>query len=344
MRVAHLSFCVAVTALLGEIPANAVECDALGHVKFVCGQAGPEDLVAVPRSPWVLAGGFAVGNGSIRLVNTRDHTTTILFPTATPRVRPDTRTYASCPGPLEAAAKDISVHGLHLRPGKGSVHTLFAVHHGSRESIEMFELRADVQTPTLTWIGCVVAPDPIGLNAVVGLPDGGFITTNFRPRGDPNNREKMLAGEKNGELWEWHPSTGWKSLPGTEASGANGLELSEDGKTMYVGGWGDRTFLRISRGATPVSRDVVPLRFRIDNLRWAPDGSLLGAGQGGAAPNGTSVIVKINPKTLKVDELFTYPDNSTFGFGTVAIQVDQEIWVGAPRGDRIARFPVARVQ
>ena len=38
-------------------------------------------------------------------------------------------------------------------------------------------------TPVLTWIGCAVAPDPIGLNSVRGLPDGGFIASNFLPRG-----------------------------------------------------------------------------------------------------------------------------------------------------------------
>ena len=37
--------------------------------------------------------------------------------------------------------------------------------------------------PVLTWNGCAVAPDPVGLNSVVGLPDGGFIASNFLPRG-----------------------------------------------------------------------------------------------------------------------------------------------------------------
>jgi hypothetical protein len=36
----------------------------------------------------------------------------------------------------------------------------------------------------------------------------------------------MAAGEKNGELWEWHPRIGWTIVPGSEASGANGIEIS----------------------------------------------------------------------------------------------------------------------
>ena len=59
----------------------------------------------------------------------------------------------------------------------------------------MFEVDARPQTPVLTWIGCAVAPDPIGLNSVRGLPDGGFIATNFLARGvDAAARQKMLVG------------------------------------------------------------------------------------------------------------------------------------------------------
>ena len=64
--------------------------------------------------------------------------------------------------------------------------------------------------------------------------------------------QKMLAGEKNGELWEWHTTSGWKKVADSEAAGANGLEMSEDGKTLYVAAWGSQSFFRLSRGsATP---------------------------------------------------------------------------------------------
>ena len=111
-------------------------------------------------------------------------------------------------------------HGLALRAGRNSTHTLYAVHHGSRESIEVFEVDARARTPTLTWIGCAIVPDPIGLNSVVPLPEGGFIATDFVARGDPAAFNRMLGGEIAGGLWEWHTSTGWKMVPGSEAAGA----------------------------------------------------------------------------------------------------------------------------
>src|SRR6266404_1523243 len=337
------SFGVFVTfALLpGTVGPRAAGCDPIGNVRFVCDQVGPEDLVPVPGSEWVLSSGMAA-NGAIRVINLRDRTTTALFPTATPKERLDRKTYDSCPGPIDPAEKEkFRAHGLYLRAGRSSVHTLYVVHHGNRESIEVFELDARPKAPTLTWIGCAVAPDPVGLNSVVGLSDGGFITTNFSPRGtDAAARERMMAGEINGEAWEWHPGTGWKIVPGSESAGANGLEISKDGKWLYIGGWGSQSFIRLSRGQTPVKRDAVAVGFRVDNLRWAPNGALLAAGQGGTAPSQTSNVVEVDPATLKFKELVRYPYTDPFTVSTVAIQVGRELWVGSARGDRIAIFPL----
>ncbi len=331
--------------LQGTAGPRAAGCGALGNVQFVCGVVGPEDLVVVPGLEWVIASGDAAG-GAITLINVRDKTTTALFPAATPRQRLDGKTYDSCPGPIDPEEKErFRAHGLSLRPGKNSSHTLYVVHHGTRESIEVFELDGRAKPPTLTWIGCAVAPDPVGLNSVVGLPEGGFAATNFQPRGAARGRANMQAGEKNGELWEWHTGTGWKIVPGSEASGANGIEISKDGKWFYMGGWGNQSFIRFSRGQTPVKRDDVPVGFRLDNLRWAPDGSLFAAGQepsAGAPTMATSRVIKINPSTLKVQELIRYPFNDVFNFSTVAVQVGKEIWVGSVRGDRVARFPAAQ--
>jgi hypothetical protein len=326
--------------LAGQSGQGAAGCAPVGNVRFVCGQQAPEDLVALPGSQWIVASSFA-GTGGINLINVRDHTTSLAFPTATSKERLDAKTYNTCPGPPDAADKaKFATHGLALRAGRNSIHTLYAVHHGARESIEVFEVDARGKTPALTWVGCAVVADPIGLNSVVALPEGGFIATDFLARGiDAVARGRMLAGENNGALWEWHTATGWKMIPGSEASGANGLEISKDGKWLYVAAWGSQSFFRVSRGQTPVKRDAIPLGFRVDNIRWAPDGSIFAAGQGGVAPMQTSNIVKINPNTLKVQEIIRHPNSPEFGAGTVAVQIGKDLWVGSFRGDRIAIFP-----
>ena len=317
-------------------------CTPAGNVQFVCGQEAPEDLVVLPGGNWVVASVFA-GNGGIRLINTSDRTTIIGYPAPNAPDKLDAKTYDSCPGPPDAAQKaKFRTHGLAIRAGGNSIHTLFAVHHGARESVEVFQVDARGQTPSLTWIGCAVAPDPVGLNEVVALPGGGFAATNFMARNiDAATRTKTMAGEKNGEIWEWHTGKGWTIVPGSEASAANGLEISKDGKWLYVAAWGSQSFYRVSLGEAPPKRQDIPLGFRVDNVRWAADGNLLAAGQGGAAPaSQTTNVVKINPNTLQVQEIIRHPNGDTFGSGTVAVEVGKEIWVGSFRGDRIARFPV----
>ncbi|HLH30370.1 MAG TPA: hypothetical protein VKY31_04155, partial [Terriglobia bacterium] len=254
---------------LGLAAQTNASCAPDGNIKFVCGQEGPEDLIHLPGTDWMLVSSMA-GSGGIRLINVTDKTSSVLYPSATAKDEFDKKTYDTCPGAPEPDDKaKFNTHGLALRVGRNSMHTLYAVHHGKRESIEVFQVDARQKTPTLTWIGCAVIPDPIGLNSVVPLPGDGFIATNYLERGANANasRTKMMAGENNGELWEWHTGKGWMKVPGSEAAGANGIEVSKDGKWLYIASWGGQAFLRISRGQTPVKRDSVPLGFRVDNIR-----------------------------------------------------------------------------
>jgi hypothetical protein len=330
---------VATRSLIAQAPPAAsapATCDAIGGVQFICGQNGPEDLVVVPGSQWVVASSYG-GSGGIMLIRVKDRMSSVAYPGAAPKERLDAKTYNTCPGAPDAAFKaKFLTHGLYLQEGRNSVHTLYVVVHGGREAVEVFELDARPATPTLTWIGCAVAPDPIGLNSVRALPAGGFIATNFLPRNQ--QMAALQKGAVNGELWEWHTASGWQKVPGSEASGANGIEMSEDGKTLYVAAWGSQSFFRVSRGGAKPERQEVPLGFRVDNIRWSRDGSILAAGQGGAAPNFTTQIVKVDPKTLKVTEVVNNPAVGPFSAGTVAVEIGSDYWVGSFRGDRIAVF------
>lgn len=341
MKTRILSSVVVVAALLipqrahaqGQGPA-ATPCASVKDVQLVCGQQGPEDLVALPGDRWIVASAMA-GSGGINVVRVSDRMSVRVYPSDTAKQRFDAKTYAGCPGPPDTSK--FTTHGLWLQAGRGKVSKLFVVGHGGREAIEVFEIDSRGAAPALTWIGCAVAPDPVGLNSVRGLPDGGFIASNFLARNvTPENRQKMLAGEKNGELWEWHTKSGWQKVPGSEASGANGLEMSDDGKWLYVSLWGSQSFMRLSRGRTPVQRNEVPLGFRIDNIRRAADGSLLGTGQGQQATD----VVRIDPKTLKVTKLVHRADDASFRSGTVAVKIGDRLWVGSFQGDRIALLPI----
>ena len=323
-------------AQLPQLPPPPPCVPSAGELQFVCGQDGPEDLVVVPGGQWVVAGAFG-GSGGINLIRVSNRTTVKAYPAASAKDVLDAKTYKGCPGPPEKTK--FTTHGLSLREGRNGVHTLYVVAHGARESVEVFTLDTRPQTPTLTWIGCAVAPDPIGLNSVRWLEDGGFIATNFNPRGPGAGFEGLQKGEKNGELWEWHTASGWQKVPGSESSGANGLEMSPDGRTLYVAGWGSQSFFRLSRGDKQPKRDEIQLGFRVDNIRWAADGSLLATGQAGEFPQGETVVVRIDPRTMKTGEVLRKASVPGFSGGTVAVEVGTTLWIGSFVGDRIAIYP-----
>ncbi len=284
---------------------------------------------------WVVASAYATqGIGGVMLIRVRDRMPLRVYPGAGAKDAPDKKTYPDCPGP---PSKDrFATHGIYVEPGDGPRHKLFVVGHGQREAIEVFSIDTSTATPTATWLGCAIAPDPIGLNSVRGLPDGGFITTNFLPRGGtPEATQRMLGGERNGELWEWHTKSGWQKVPGSQAAGANGVELSADGRTLYVAAWGSQSFFRVTRGITPPRRDEIPLGFRVDNIHYARDGSLWAVGQADRSWK----AVKIDPRTLAVRELVNEQDTPEFGAGTAVVEVGNDLWVGSFRGNRIAIVP-----
>jgi hypothetical protein len=310
----------------------APPCDP-SDAAWVCNQRTPEDVVALPGGEWVLASAFQAPGG-ITLIKASDRTSQALFPGPAVKVQLDKKTYPDCPGP---PADGFTTHGLYVGAGRGRAVQVMAVVHGPRESIDVLEADLRGGTPSFTFVGCVVAPEPIGLNSVRGLADGGFITTNWLARGAPRDAlQKMMGGERNGELWEWHTASGWQKVPGSEAAGANGVELSDDGKTLYIAAWGSQSFIRLSRGAATPTREEVPLGFRVDNIHFAKDGSLLAAGQITNDDDRRSRVVKVDPKTLKVTDLLNVPDDAAFAGNTTAIEVGANLWRGSYRGDRIS--------
>ena len=315
-------------AVLGEHP-----CDPIGDVQFICDMVSPEDIAVLPGQEWAITSGAREG-GRIYLLNVSEKTSTLLLPTPASEERLDAETWPECPGPLDDADPDSSQHhGLYLDPGADGVHTLLVVHHGSRESIEAFDVDARNTPPSIAWVGCAVAPEGARLNSVVALPGGGFATTN--------------AGIG---VWEWHAGSGWEVIPGSEDTAANGIEVSEDGQVLYIAGWAEEKLTRLSRGRTPMDKEVIQLGFRPDNLRMAMDRSVIYAA-GHTDRNGDSItdprepttettnVATINPDTLEFERIFVHPAMPGFVASTTAVRIGDELWLGSFRGDRLAYAP-----
>jgi hypothetical protein len=231
------------------------------------------------------------------------------------------------------------------------------VHHGERESVEVFKLKAGAVGPTLTWMGCVVYPAGVMGNGVAALPGDALAASNFMSTNDPKAADKLMAGQPEGGMLIWRPKTGWEDVPkAAMISADNGVAASPDGKQLFVAGTGDETVVRLSFAETPggTAGDpaVIKTGFHTDNLRWGVDGFLYAAGARDAvanlfacAPNTQQrctspfSVVRIDPATLQTREVVRHAGGPTFGAASTALRIGDEYWFGTPHGDRIAIAP-----
>lgn len=218
------------------------------------------------------------------------------------------------------------------------------VGHGDREAIEVFEVDARGSLPSVAWTGCVVLPDDVLANSVAILPDWGFVTTKFLDRTLPQAESMAQArqGKLNGGVFEWHPGGRVAAIPGTELSAPNGIEVSADGRTLYVAVFGTHEFVRFRRDGGGLKKDTVPVAISPDNVRWTPQGKLLTAGSnfaGATAPRTSAwTVLEVDPDTLATRPAAQGASSKGMQALSVGLAVEGEIWVGTFAGDRIGHL------
>lgn len=331
---------------LGCYATAGEECPPVGGLNFLCGPAAVEDLVRVPGTHWIIGSGMVERSnpGRLHLIDADKKTWEIFYPGASPQNELDAKSYSSCPGAPDATT--FGAHGIAIHDDGDRTATLLAVNHG-REAVEVFRLDAGGAKPTIRWIGCAPMDKSVYLNSVAFLPGGGFVATKFYDPSSPEGFGAILAHKPTGGVLEWHRGSGAKPIAGTDLSGANGIEVSRDGKSLYVAAWGTQELVRFSHIDGAVQKTVVKVNFWPDNLRWAPDGKILVTGQN-TAPGKTSgfagfkgwTVANLDPETMKVTEILKDSGESPLQNASVAIDVDGTLWIGPFSGNRIGYKPL----
>jgi sugar lactone lactonase YvrE len=222
------------------------------------------------------------------------------------------------------------------------VHTLYAVNHAGRESIEVFRLDARSASPTAIWTGCILMPKGAAANAVAALPRGRIAVTKFQSARSPDAILDVLKGAISGSVYIWTPGAGFKELPGAQLSGNNGLVASPDGRWLFVNAYGGKAVYRFPlAGGAPrkVAVDIRP-----DNIRWGVGGKLLVTGQFITPetlnqPHGWAVL-RLDPQSMAISVVMKEPPRPQFDDATTAIPAGGQLWIGTFRGDRIAYTPL----
>lgn len=325
-------------------PVSDPACAAEQGLTYICGPEAAEDLLALGDTGLILASGMsnATTPGHLYLVNPADGSWEDLIHGRNYSQFHDTALFPACPGPVNTAS--FSVHGLSIRETAPLTWTLYTTSHGEREAIEVYDLWLGGAVPTLTWKGCVILPENTFSNSVAQLADGGFVTTKMM---DPSQGFGSIAsGGITGNVFEWHPGGEVFAVEGTELSGANGIDLSDDERYMYVAAFGSREVIRFDRSTTPVGKVAVSVDITPDNIRWGANGKLLTAGGNYVSPEvctgqdcatGWSVV-EVDAETLAVTRVGGADQTAAIQGVSTALQLGSEIWVGTFNGDRIAKF------
>jgi hypothetical protein len=249
--------------------------------------------------------------------------------------------FPNCPGPVNVMA--FSVHGLSIAETAPGMFSVYTTSHGEREAIEVYDLNTTGAEPALTWRGCVVLPENTFANSVARLADGGFVTTKMM---DPTQGfASIQPGAITGNVFEWHPGGEVLAVEGTELSGANGIDVSADGMTIYVAAFGDRQIVKFDRSTMPATKTTVAVDIVPDNIRWGTAGKLLTAGgnvpaegcQGPDCATGWSVL-EVDANTLEVTRIGGADQTAALQGVSSALQLGSDIWVGTFNDDRVGYF------
>ncbi|MGX2950725.1 SMP-30/gluconolactonase/LRE family protein [Ursidibacter sp. B-7004-1] len=317
----------------------------VSQLSYIKGIQNPEDLVQLPNTKWIIASGMAPQSG-LHLIDSQSKTTQRLM---APKAHKPSALYPdSQPQPH---ADEMQIHGISIREvGKGKYH-LYAVNHNgfdqniTRETIEIFEVNTSSTTPTLTWLGNVSLPKGLAGNGVVAGADGSIYTTVMTH--PEHSLGDMFTGKTTGAVYRWTPATRqFEKLQGSEFNGNNGIELSQDGKFIYVAHMQGMSKLTNANPVKIVAQ--THLNYGVaDNLHWQGDTLITAGSMALSCQNGLSFdclkdfhISQINPDNLAVSPIFKGKYTADFSGVSTVLAVGDTYYLGSFYKDKLAYFKV----
>lgn len=342
-----LAISTAVYAAQPQVPA----CVAQSGYIPICGMAPPEDLELSPDAGFLFLSttpGLAASHQSrLRVMELASHKVTDM-------VIERQATLGWGEPSCEEPQGTIGAHGIHLSKRADGSSQLLVVNHNGREAVEFLEPIIDGNSWKAIWRGCVKSQDGTMLNDVAATSDGGFVVTamfSFSAMKDDPRLEKLLDGRATGHLLAWHANEGLRRLPNSQAPAPNGIQVSQDGQSVWFAAWPVSGVWQYDFKQQQVVSKIV-LDFLPDNLTWTAGGQLLTAGLPDAqtfrrcflshnefCPS-AAVVALIDPLKGSTHELLRAKEGALYGAST-ALQVGRDVFVGAFAGDRLLLLPDA---
>ncbi|MEM6583393.1 MAG: hypothetical protein AAF699_19105 [Pseudomonadota bacterium] len=336
-----------------EVPEGTLitECDDVGELHPICGLQSPEDIVVVPGDEFLLLsemGGMEGGPGRIALFDIEDETWQTVFPLKAGNVA---TMPAGDPQCTDAPDVEFSPHGIHLVQLEDGRWRFLVVNHGGREAIELFDLTLPAEgSPELVWQGCVFPADNTFVNDVVGLSNGDIVYTRMYRPDDLASVWRGMLGYQTGDVWRWSSETGPRLLAGTEGSLTNGIQISADERYVFINQYVDQ---KVQKYNLEEEIEVASAAIaNADNSAWGPSGELwvathdmdvatfMACTEDRTVTCGMAFsIVALDPDTMEHRVIFSH-QGPPMGAATVAVPLDDKVYLGSFLGDRLLVAPI----
>ncbi|GEM_PF-3280684 len=302
---------------------------------YIEGIENPEDLISVPDQNWVIICSMAsaTNSGKIYAMHKEENHIVVLFDSARDNTVPD-------------HLKSFSPHGIYINK-YDERYVLYVISHSKKETIEIFNLYFSDENPKITWKESVDLPAAVWANGLVVSRDREIYVTSMYDPTDPDFLEKFQRKEATGQIWKWTNEAHWVTFSQDQFSGANGIAISPDQKSLYLSEWANQQIHQLSTYDGKTTNSIA-VDFLPDNIRWSISGHLLIAGQIGdpkhvflskgiSETNMYFSVITINPSLTDLKKIIT-GGNIQFANATVAIDLGPYYWLGCVENDKIAVY------
>lgn len=320
-----------------ELPKSTIASSDFTEIK---GVINPEDIIVLPNSNWLIVSGMAPNSG-LHYINTKSKTIHQLI---APRAKSPQEKFK---GSIQPNKDELQAHGISFYKTGRKKGLLYVVNHGGKipfsdlansngsETVEIFEVNYKKSEPLITWLGNIKLPDGLVGNAVVSDKNGAvYVTVALHPGFEAND---FWTDKKTGAIYRWSPdSPSFQKIQGTELTGNNGLEISKDGKALYVVSM--RGISKFSNTNPAVLLEENKIGYGLgDNIHWSNNELIIAASRLENCPQkGPDFscmkgfhVSKINPKTLEIKPMIFGENPNNFGGASVGVIFKNTLWLGS---------------
>lgn len=325
---------------------NISECKSDDAISVICGVSNPEDIVVTPDNKYLLISEF----GGIRPYDsTKSGGFALLRLSDNKIITPKISFGKNIWGEDSCKQNDIfGPHGIDLVQREDGSYQLGVINHYPGETIEMFELvqKAEQDTWSFVWRGCIEVPEKYYLNDIALKKDGTFYVSHMYSRDITMTKWLITALLKkdSGVILEWNKDS-FIEIPNSEGSGPNGITLNESTNNLFISyNQGDRvvkfdlsdnkklqTFKVESPDNIYINKDSVWLT----SLDFQPNDA--GDCIERPACSLPFSIYEIDRETFVLKNKNSF-NKTVFGLPTIALPIENGIIMGSFHSDRLGYF------